>query len=280
MVRAVGRFVNGRICGAKGPGARFQRATLRTKLCTRVPNVLMRERMTWSDYASLATPHCALLVMNGDADTVIDTDADHSAWIGTQETMHAVEEIYSEHGVPGRSRAWFEASGGHRPYFLDQIALPWIHQHLGTPNASAQRIGAWPTWNAGVWLDAQGVKLEKLYGTDLHWRGATLPDAGVKLIAREELAALHPQGARPIDVHSGRLVATNPAAVKCYSPDSRIIGSITFVLRSTAKTTVRCSTPSGLLAVTGKTWRRSGMLNRAANEPSARSFTGVPASVT
>ena len=34
---------------------------------------------------------------------------------------------------------------------------------------------------------------------------------------------------------------------------SRIMGSITFVLRSTASTTVRCSTPSPLLATMGST---------------------------
>ena len=38
-----------------------------------------------------------------------------------------------------------------------------------------------------------------------------------------------------------------------YSPGSRITGSMTFVLRSTARTMVRCSAPSPLLATTGST---------------------------
>ena len=65
-----------------------------------------------------------------------------------------------------------------------------------------------------------------------------------------------------------------------YECDSRIIGSITFVLRSIARTIVLCSTPSRLLATTGSNWRRSGMLNRTVKVPSGRSFTGSPAKVT
>ena len=55
---------------------------------------------------------------------------------------------------------------------------------------------------------------------------------------------------------------------------------MTFVLRSTAKTIVRCWVPSWLLATTGKTWRRSGRLKRTANVPSLRSLTGSPRRVT
>ncbi len=51
---------------------------------------------------------------------------------------------------------------------------------------------------------------------------------------------------------------------------------MTFVLRSTARTIVRCSAPSPLLATTGSTWRRSGRLKRTANVPSGRSRTGSP----
>ena len=47
---------------------------------------------------------------------------------------------------------------------------------------------------------------------------------------------------------------------------------MTFVFRSTAKTIVRCSAPSRLLATIGRTWRRSGRLKRTANVPSLRSL--------
>ena len=63
-------------------------------------------------------------------------------------------------------------------------------------------------------------------------------------------------------------------------PGSWLTGSMTFVLRSTAKTIVRCSAPSRLLATIGRTWRRSGRLKRTANVPSLRILTGSPRSVT
>lgn len=53
-------------------------------------------------------------------------------------------------------------------------------------------------------------------------------------------------------------------------PPSRISVSIRFVFRSTAKTMVRCSTPSAELATSGITWRLSGMFIRTVNVPSAR----------
>jgi dienelactone hydrolase len=171
-------------------GWAFDDVTLRTKLCTRVPNVLLRQQLTWPEYASLAAPHCALLVMNGDSDTVIDTDADNSAWRGTSETMRAVEFVYAQHGAPGRAKTWFEPNAGHRPYFLDKAALAWIHEHLGTPGSSWAQIHALPTVNAGQWLDTHAVQLERLYGTPLHWRGATLPDVGATWLPRERLAVL------------------------------------------------------------------------------------------
>jgi dienelactone hydrolase/predicted GH43/DUF377 family glycosyl hydrolase len=173
-------------------GWAFDDITLRTKRCTRVPKVLLREQLSWREYVSLAAPHCALLVMNGDADTVIDTDADDSAWRGTRETIRALEHVYSLHGAPGKAGTWFEPAAGHRPYFLDKVALAWIHEHLGTPGRSLSQIHALPTVNAGQWLDTHAVQLEKLYGTKLHWRGTTLPDVGATYLPRERLAVLSP----------------------------------------------------------------------------------------
>ena len=43
-------------------------------------------------------------------------------------------------------------------------------------------------------------------------------------------------------------------------PPSRVRGSIVFVLRSTARTTVRCSRPLALAATAGMTCRALGML--------------------
>ena len=63
---------------------------------------------------------------------------------------------------------------------------------MGTPGWSLEQIRYLPTVNSGLWCDANNVVLENLYGTNLHQRGATLPDLGLRLIKREELACLRP----------------------------------------------------------------------------------------
>ncbi len=61
---------------------------------------------------------------------------------------------------------------------------------------------------------------------------------------------------------------------------SWIMGSSSFVLRSTASTMVRSSMPSALAATAGMIWRESGRLKRTVKVPSGRSWTGSPWSVT
>ena len=91
----------------------------------------------------------------------------------------------------GHIACWFEPAGGHRPYFGYTVALEWIHRHLGAPGFDPEE--SLPTLNSGNWCDANGVVLEKLYGTDLHQRGATLPDLGIRPIHRTDLACLRPE---------------------------------------------------------------------------------------
>jgi hypothetical protein len=145
--------------------------------------------MTWSDYAALAAPQCALLVMNGDADVVIDTDADNSAWNGTKRTIQDISAVYSTFGAPGRAQTWFEPQAGHRPFFVYKAAVEWIHRHFEPPVTSGQ-IRELSTVNAGKWLDAHHVQLERLYGTELHWRGASLCEANVRYLPRDQLSVL------------------------------------------------------------------------------------------
>ena len=49
------------------------------KFCTRIPNQRLRERCDWPEFLSLAAPHCAVLFLNGDADTIIDREGDGTA---------------------------------------------------------------------------------------------------------------------------------------------------------------------------------------------------------
>ncbi|MGE0758421.1 MAG: acetylxylan esterase [Pirellulaceae bacterium] len=180
-------------------GWAFDDITLRTKLCTRVPNVRLRERATWSDFVSLAAPRCALLVMNGDADTVIDLDEDHAAWDGTRRAVASGGKVFAALSAPVAPETWFRAGGGHRPYFIEPAALLWIHDHLGTPRATHDQVAGLATQPAGEWLDTWNVPLEKLYGTELHWRGTQLPDVGVRYLAPRELAVLQPGEAGSAD---------------------------------------------------------------------------------
>ena len=160
------------------------------KFCTRVPNERLRALCDWPEYLGLAAPHCAVLVLNGDADVIIDCDADGRAWRGTRQTIAAAKTRYGEFGVPDKVDCFFEVGGGHRPYHGYKVALEWVHRHLGTPGWTLASIRDLPEINAGQWCDAQGVEIEKLYGTPLHDRGATLPDMNLQAITKAELACL------------------------------------------------------------------------------------------
>ena len=161
------------------------------KFCTRVPNQRLRERCDWPEFLSLATPHCAVLFLNGDADTIIDREGDDTAWEGTRRAI-ADASAASANFAEGHLDCWFESGGGHRPYHCYKVALEWIHRHLGTPGWTLDQIENLPAVNSGEWCDREGIELEKLYGTELHQRGAMLPDLELTHIPREDLACLRP----------------------------------------------------------------------------------------
>jgi dienelactone hydrolase len=171
-------------------GWAFDDITLRTKYCTKVPNQRMREWITWADYAALAAPRCAVLVMNGDADVIIDLDNDKSAWRGTDAQVASAAKSFAALGAPGDIDVWYEAGGGHRPYFANRRAVEWIHTHLGTPGWSMERIQQLPVVNGGRYCDANRIELEKLYGIELHERGSSLLDLGIRPVPRDKLKVL------------------------------------------------------------------------------------------
>lgn len=73
---------------------------------------------------------------------------------------------------------------------------------------TAAEIDALPELHYGTWCDANGVELEPLYGVELHYRGARLPDLGLEPIPREELAVLEPaEIGRPEFTTAGWLAA-------------------------------------------------------------------------
>lgn len=158
---------------------------IRTKYCTKAPNQRMRELISWSDFLALGEPDCATLIMNGTADWVIDREDDKSGWNGMD---RAVALLNSD-----RVQTWYEKDGGHRPYFAYREAIHWIDQHLDIPGMTRKEIDALPTLNSGEYCDAKRIRLERLYGTELHQRGATLIDLNINPLPREKLAVLRPE---------------------------------------------------------------------------------------
>ncbi len=173
-------------------GWAYDDIVISSKLCQRLPFERMRKLCSWTEYAALTAPQCAVLFANGDADTIIDSKGDGACWRSTQTVVTETEKVYAALGVPHDIATWFQPGGGHRPYFVDKNALAWINQHLGTPGHSLEGIRALPTCNAGAWCDAQAIPLENLYATPLHWRGATLPELMIHPLPPKALACLHP----------------------------------------------------------------------------------------
>ena len=154
------------------------------KHCTRVPNQKLRGVCDWQRFLELGAEHSTLLVMNGDADLVIDADGTGTVWRDTRLNLESVDR------GPDRIKAWFCTGGGHRPYQGYKEALLFYHDYLGPLDADRGSIEALPELNFGEWCDLHGIELEPLYGTELHYRGAVLPDLGLRPVPRKRLAVL------------------------------------------------------------------------------------------
>ena len=164
------------------------------KFCTRVPNRLMRDTgLTWHQYLSLAAPHCAMLITNGDADVIIDQDGSGKAWRDMDRTVVETAKVYAALGRPGGIQTWYEPGGGHRPYPARRSNLEWLIRLVVSAGWTADRVRALPEMNFGQWCIAHGFEIEPLYGTDLHLLGATVTDMDVVPLKREQLAVLRPE---------------------------------------------------------------------------------------
>ncbi len=157
------------------------------KHCTRVPYQKLRAVCEWEEFLRLGTVNGVSLVMNGDADVVIDQDSSGEVWRDTVAHFRALDPSDE------RLQTWFCPGGGHRPYHGNKRALRFINERLGTTNMTSEAIAALPELHYGTWCDRHGVELEPLYGTELHYRGAMLPDLKLKPIDRALLAVLRPQ---------------------------------------------------------------------------------------
>ena len=175
-------------------GWAFAEATLKWgKFCTRLPNEKMSQILTWEQYLSLAVPHCNILIMNGDADVIIDREGYGHAWKEMQVTVDQVSKAYMAFDNPNGIRCWLERHGGHRPYFLHPSALEWLVELLSLGSWTVDRLCQLSTVNFGQWGDANGIVFEQLYGTTLHQRGATALDMKIRYLGKEKLSVLTEQ---------------------------------------------------------------------------------------
>ncbi len=156
------------------------------KHCTNWPNQRMREVCDWPDYLRLGMAHAPLLILNGDADVILDRDSSGTIWREMQANVRAADPNGE------RIRQWWCPGGGHRPYHGNKQALRFIHEQLGTPAMPLAEIEALPELHYGTWCDRHRIALEELYGVELHYRGAILPDLGLEPIPRNTLAVLNP----------------------------------------------------------------------------------------
>ena len=172
-------------------GWAFAEATLKWgKFCTRLPNEKMSQILDWEQYLSLAAPHCNILIMNGDADIIIDRDGHGHAWREMQAVVDKVSKVYMAFNNPNGIRCWLEPDGGHRPYFVHPAALEWLVELLSPDSWTIDQVRQLSTLNFGQWGDTNGVAFEQLYGTTLHQRGATVSDLQIRYLGREKLAVL------------------------------------------------------------------------------------------
>lgn len=169
-------------------GWAYDDIVLPTKLCTSVPFTAMRRLTDWPTFVGLAAPNCAIFCANGNFDAVIDRN-DREVWRRSQANLDSAKAAWSAH-ADRAPQSYLEPDAGHRPFFAYKEALRFLHRQLGSPPAMLASLEKLPAINAGQWCDRYGIALEKLYGTSLHWRGATLPDMNIVPLAPAELSVL------------------------------------------------------------------------------------------
>ena len=162
------------------------------KFCTKIPNQRMREQLTWDQYLSLAAPHCALRIVNGDADDIIDQDNEGVAWRDQELAVERAAQVYAALGRADGIQTWYEKNGGHRPYPARTPNLAWLVRQARPPGWAPDRILKLPEINFGQWCQDHGFELEQLYGTPLHLLGASVVDLDITPLRREQLAVLSP----------------------------------------------------------------------------------------
>jgi hypothetical protein len=169
-----------------------------SKPCTATPMKRANEICSFDEMLALSAPQCAVLILNGSADVIIENrppignDSGGEAFGGNHRAVAEAKKVYTElGGDPSWVDEWYSQASGHREYFNDKFALEWIYEHLGTSQMTLDEIRRLPTVNSGKWCDMHQLPFERLYGTELHQRGQVLPDLSLRPFTDRELAVLN-----------------------------------------------------------------------------------------
>jgi len=177
------------------PAAMYFVPPRKQKFCTRGMYELIEERVGYPTLLAMAAGRCATLIPVGDDDAVCGSRKVYE--MGFQEFFASASELFERAGAPEGLGRHVCADAGHRPYFLSTEALLWLEQHVGLPRMTADEIRALPQIKMSAWAEANGVKFERLYGTEQHYAGHEVPDVGVRYVPPNELACLSPEGSQP-----------------------------------------------------------------------------------
>ncbi len=158
------------------------------KDCTRLPNMWLRERMSWLDAMLLSAPNCKVLFVNGADDFHYVLSWDYLDRLAAESSR-----ILSQLGMSSNTFTWTEPDATHRPFHIHKQALRWIHQHLGTPNMTLEEIDKLPVAIGGAWCKANGFRIEGFYASVKSQTGCQLPDLGLRRIPQKELLCLKPE---------------------------------------------------------------------------------------
>ena len=166
------------------------------KLCTRTPRERMRTILEWPEFLALAAPHCSILFANGDADLIIDR-GDGASWRATNAVVAKAKPVFAVFGNGDGIGTWYQPGGGHRPYPAHPEVLAWLVERLQPPGWTAEKARRLPRINFGEFAAKNEIPFERLYGTPLHLKGATmagldivyLPPAKLRVLKDSELGA-------------------------------------------------------------------------------------------
>jgi dienelactone hydrolase len=159
------------------------------KDCSRIPADEFLAFMTNGELLGLAAPHCAVLVANGDADTIIDR-VGFQAVRSLGQTVAEASAIYRLFGAGDRIGIYLVPGGGHRHYYLAKTALLWALQHLRPGGAGEVDLLHAPEIRFGDWADGHGVALEALYDTEVHFRGLRTVDLEIDPLSPDKRRCL------------------------------------------------------------------------------------------